>query len=301
MSVLTGNDEQLRATWRILISFVVFFGILLIANTVLRPLPWPDVLVNLPSAIPAFVGVLAVLAVSTRLFDTQPLKVYGLEVGRSRVRDLLAGIVIGCLFQGLTTVVMIQLGTGRIVTVWSPLVEETGAVVVAFGATVVGFLIVALWEELMFRAVLIRNAAEGFVSRGAKRRSATIGAVLLGSLLFGSFHSLSAIEGGSPAFAVLQATTAGLYFGFAYVLSGNLALPIGIHLSTNVWVVSVFGQSGTGFPALVRFDRSLEIGWETVPTFLFPTVVLFALILGWVFLTQGSLTWDGIFSERTED
>jgi hypothetical protein len=44
MSVLTGNDEQLRATWRILISFVVFFGILLIANTVLRPLPWPDVL-----------------------------------------------------------------------------------------------------------------------------------------------------------------------------------------------------------------------------------------------------------------
>jgi hypothetical protein len=85
------------------------------------------------------------------------------------------------------------------------------------------------------------------------------------------------------------------------VLSGNLALPIGIHLSTNVWVVSVFGQSGTGFPALVRFDRSLEIGWETVPTFLFPTVVLFALILGWVFLTQGSLTWDGIFSERTED
>ncbi len=297
MSVLRGNDDtRVRATWRVLISFGVFFGTLSVATAVLKPLPWPDVLVNVPSAIPALFGAVAVLAISTRLFEAQPLELYGLDVGRLWAKDLLAGIAIGCLFQGLITVVMFQLGTGRTVTLWSPLVHETGAVVVAFGSTVVGFLIVALWEELMFRAVFVRNAAEGFVSRGVKRRFAVGGAVVLGAVAFGLPHALSAIEGASPFFAVLQAVVAGLYFGLAYALTDSLALPIGIHLSTDVWVVSVFGQPGAGFPALVRFDRTLELGWETVPAFLFPTAVLFGLVIGWVFLTRGAIAGDGLLT-----
>jgi len=301
MSVLRGDDDtRVRATWRIIASFGAFFGTLLVATAFLRPLPWPDILVNVPSAIPALLGTVVVLAVSTRLFEAQPLEVYGLDVGQLWAKDLLAGIAIGCLFQGLITVVMLQLGTGRIVTVWSPLVDETGAVAVAFGSTVVGFLIVALWEELMFRAVFVRNAVEGFISRGAKRRFAVGGAVVLGAVAFGLPHALSAIERASPLFAVLQAVVAGVYFGFAYVLTGSLSLPIGIHLSTDVWVVSVFGQPGAGFPALVRFDRTLELGWETVPAFLFPTAVLFCLVIGWVFFTRGTAVGDGLLNDGSD-
>jgi membrane protease YdiL (CAAX protease family) len=303
VSLLRGDDDtRVRATWRAVGSFAAFFAVQMGATAALKPLPWPDVLLNAPGALPALLGVAVVLGISERLFGVRPRDAYGLDVDRRWVEDLLAGIALGCLFQGLVTVLMLQFGTGQVTAGYTPGVASgRAAAVVAFGATTVAFLGVALWEELLFRAVLIRNAAEGFVARGASRGAATGGAVLLSALVFGPPHALGAADDGSASFFGLQAVVAGLYFGLAYVLTDGIALPIGLHLSTNVWFVSVFGQTGTEFPALFRLERTLELGWALLPTFLLPTVVLCLLILGWVYWTRGTLAGDGFLAAGTSE
>ena len=162
--------------------------------------------------------------------------------------------------------------------------------VVAVVATVLALLAVALWEELLFRGVLIQNTLEGLAARGVARRTA-VGSALVGSaLVFGLPHATSAAEGASVGFAVFQAVVAGLYFGLAYLLTDSLAFHIGLHLSTNLWVASVFGQPDSAFPALLRLERDLQADPEGVVVVFVPALVLVGLVVGWVRLTRDELS-----------
>jgi len=287
------EDTRVRATWRVLLAFGVFFAVLLAGSALLRrlPVPVPDVLVNAPGALPAFVGVAAVLVVSTRLLGRSAVAAYGLDVDRRWWTDAAAGVVAGCLFQALVTALTVGLGAGRIVgTLSSGFATGPLTLVVALAAAAVGFLGVALWEELLFRAVVIHNALEGLTDRGLGRRRAAVGAVLASVLAFGPLHALVAADGISAAFAGVQAAVAGGYFALAYVLTDSLALPVGIHLSTNLWTTTVFGFPDSGFPALVRLQRDLGTGPEALAVVLVPAVALVGLIVAWVWLTRGTVS-----------
>lgn len=285
------EDTRVRATWRVLLAFGVFFAVLLPGSALLRWLSVPDVLVNAPGALPAFAGVAAVLVVSTRLLDRSAVAAYGLDVDRRWWLDFAGAVVVGCLFQALATAMTLGLDVGRVVgTLSSGVASDPLTLVVALAATVVAFLGVALWEELLFRAVVIHNALEGLTARGLGRRRAAVGAVLASVLAFGPLHALAAADGATPAFAALQASVAGGYFALAYVLTDSLAFPVGLHLSTNLWVATVFGFPDSGFPALVRLERSLGTGPEALAVVLVPAAVLVGLTVAWVQLTRGAVS-----------
>ena len=287
------RDTRVRATWRVVVAFAVFLPILIGGGALLGrlPVPVPDVLVNAPSALPAFAGVAAVLAVSSGLLGRSAAVAYGLAPDRRWWVDAAGGVLVGCLFQALVTALTVGLGAGRIVGTLSPGVA-TGplTLVVALAAAAVGFLGVALWEELLFRAVVVHNALEGLRTRGVGRRRAAGGALLASVLAFGPLHALAAADGLSAAFAALQASVAGGYFALAYLLTGSLAFPVGLHLSTNLWVTTVFGFPDSGFPALVRLQRDLGIGTEALAVLLVPAAALVGLILAWTYLTRGTVT-----------
>jgi hypothetical protein len=199
-------------------------------------------------------------------------------------------VLVGFLFQGLVTALLFAFGSARLVDTLSPGIGDGPVTVaVALGATVSALLAVALWEGLLFRGVLVQNTLEGLAARGVERRTA-VGVALVGSaLVFGLPHATATGEGASVGFAVFQAVVAGLYFGLAYLLTDSLAFPIGLHLSTNLRVASVFGQPDSAFPALLRLERDLQTTPEGVVIVLGPGLVLVGLVVGWVRLTRDEL------------
>jgi membrane protease YdiL (CAAX protease family) len=291
--LLRGTDGRVRATWRIILGFVVFFSVSLLGRRLLTPLSFPDVAVNGP-IVPVFaVACVAVLAVGSRV-DRRRVRDYGLDLDRRWWLDFSAAVVTGVLFQGLVTGLSLWTGTGRIVGRFSPGVTEgtgTGGLVVAVVATVLAFLAIGFWEELLFRAVFVRNAVEGLIGRGAAPRTAVGIAVVVSAIVFGIVHARAPPDG-STAFAVLQATVAGVYFALAYVLTDSLAFPVGLHFSTNLWTASVIGIPGSGFPALVRMERTFGVGPHLLATFVVPVAALVGIVVAYASLTRGGLDFS---------
>ncbi|MGM0447925.1 MAG: CPBP family glutamic-type intramembrane protease [Methanobacteriota archaeon] len=294
--VVWGRDRsRIRATWRILLGFGVVLGVLLGGGRLLERVDLPSVLVNGPVALLVIAALGAYALVASLVPGERPLSGYGLEVDRRWARDFLAAVTAGCVFQGLLTGLLLATGSGRVVETLSPGVASGNgapAVVVAVAATALAFAAIGLWEELLFRGVFILNASEGLAARGLSPRRAVWAAGGASVLAFGPAHALVAAQGATPLFAAGQAMAAAVYFAAAYVLTGSLAFPVGLHFATNFWVASVFGQAGSGFPALVRLERSLGSGPVELLLLGLPSLALLALIAAWVRVTRGSVTTD---------
>ncbi len=287
------TDVRLRATWRILLSFGVFLGSLFLVSVLLQDIPFPEVLVNAGQSLALFIAIGLFLLIGTRVIDRRSVANYGFKLDRLWWRDLFGAILIGFLYQGLITVLMLAFGTGRIIGTFSPGIGTSAwSVALAFAATVFALLGVGIWEELLFRSVFIQNALEGLSAHGYNGRNVVSFVVIVSALVFGIPHVTSVAEGASVFFAAFQAIVAGLYFALAFVLTDSLAFPIGLHFSTNLWVASVFGQPGSDFPALVQMERNLQMGVDGVITVLVAATVLVGLIVGWVYATRGTVSID---------
>ncbi|MBD3942847.1 CPBP family intramembrane metalloprotease [Microbacterium sp. NEAU-LLC] len=151
------------------------------------------------------------------------------EVARPRARRIVAGALGGLGLAAVTIGVIALLGGYRI-TDWGTL---SGAL------TVVGMMCaVAVAEEVLFRGVVLRLLQRAFGTWIALAGSAA---------LFGLLHLLN--PGASPWGAVSIAVEAGLMLGAAFVATGSLWLPIGLHLGWNVALVAVFGTVTSGSDA----------------------------------------------------
>ena len=283
------DSSSVGAAIRVITAFLVFFITVLAIGLVVERVPAPDVLANLPNQAATLCGAAAVVFVSARAFDVSPAA-YGLKMNRRWIGDLLGGVAIGVLFQAVSTAAILGTEAGMIVDRWSTgIFDSPASVVIAIGSTVVAFCIVALGEDLLFRGVLIREFTVGLSFHGVPRLVATGSAIIVSALLFGAIHVNAGAAGLSTAVVVLQAVVGGLYFGLAYVLTDSLALPIGIHLSTNLWTTVVFGQPDSGFPAIFRLTRPFDFGAELIIILFFPVGVLVTAIFVWVRMTRGEI------------
>jgi membrane protease YdiL (CAAX protease family) len=104
-------------------------------------------------------------------------------------------------------------------------------------------LIVGVAEELFFRGYLLLNLAEGFNLRMISPRWAVIIAWLLTSALFGFAHI---INPNATVISSVYITLAGIWLGLGYILTGSLAIPIGIHITWNFFQGYVFGFPVSG-------------------------------------------------------
>jgi len=284
-----GESPTVGTAVRVVVSFVVFFLMFAVIGAVIARVPAPDFLASLPGQIAALCGVGAVVFVSARAFDVSPAA-YGLRMDRRWISDLLGGAAIGVLFQAVSTAAIIVIGAGTVVDRWSKgIFDSPATIAMALGATVLAFFIIALWEELLFRGVLIRELVVSLGSRGVSRVVATGSAVVTSALVFGMLHVNAGAAGLSTPVVVLQAVVGGLYFGTAYVLTDSLALPVGIHFSTNLWTTVVFGQPESGFPAAFRLTRPFALGVELIIVLFFPVGILLLAVFLWVRATRGEV------------
>jgi uncharacterized protein len=121
-------------------------------------------------------------------------------------------------------------------------------------AGLVPLVAVGVYEELLSRGYHLTNLAQGLRSwLGAG--GGIVAALVASSALFGLLHA------GNPAATVVSTAVivlAGLLLGLGYVLTGRLGLPVGLHITWNLFMGPVYGMPVSGLPpgesALVRSE-----------------------------------------------
>lgn len=160
-------------------------------------------------------------------------------------RELLVGVALAVTSQA--AVLGVELATGWGVVV-DTAVAGSGGFVALLVASVVLFIVVGFYEELVFRGVVLKNIAEGLAGQGAVMAVAV--AVFVSSLLFGIIHlandSTSVISVAVIGFIALTVAA-------SYVLTGRLGFAVGFHAAWNIAMGVLFGHpvSGIAVPARV--------------------------------------------------
>lgn len=202
-------------------------------------------------------GLVAVGA--ARWVDRRTVADLGLGLDREWWVDLGFGLALGA---GLMTgVFLVTLAAG-----W---VRVDGFLVVSglpwgfaagFAALALQYVAVGVAEELIMRGYLLKNLAEG--AAGYVSRRAAVGfAVALSSLVFGAAHLQNP---NATLVSTLGISLAGVFLATGYVLTGDLAIPIGVHVTWNLFQGGVFGFSVSGRGDTVSVIAITESGPEAV-------------------------------------
>jgi membrane protease YdiL (CAAX protease family) len=249
----------------------------------------------LAGAAAALLSCLLSVWLAGRFLDRRNFADFGLQLGRHWWADLAFGLALGALLMSAIFLAEYAAGWVRIDGTFQAS-QGGGSFFLAILAPAFLYLCVGIYEELLARGYLLRNLAEGFGAAALGSRSALVLAWVLSSALFGLGHA------GNPnatLVSTLLLMLAGLFLGLGYVLTGELAIPIGIHITWNFFQGNVFGfpVSGTSvrqatFIAIEQRGPELWTGGMFGPEAgLVGLLALLAgsiLIMAWVRRTRGA-------------
>lgn len=266
--LLWGSDRSRpRAVWRIVLPFAVVLAIgigttAVLTGTGVADLAPPVLLATLGDVLVA-ITVLVVLVGAARYLDRRDVTDYGFQFSRAWWTDLVAGATLGVLV--VSAAFLVSYAHGGVVVVETVSAGETDSFAAGLLLFAVGYLCTAVWEESLFRGVVLTNAAEGFAARGRSTRTALLAALAVSAAVFGALHApLSQLPGGTSLAGMLVVwTLMGGLLGLAYVLSGELAFPMGLHFTANLAIVNGFlGQGSPAPPALLRTEVTASALWH---------------------------------------
>jgi membrane protease YdiL (CAAX protease family) len=275
---LEEGRERPRALWRLLGQFAVFVAATTFFTSLLAT-AW--FFVSSPEAVPAaarsiagspalfFIGSLSSLLstflsvwLAGRFLDRRPFVDFGFRLDGGWWLDFVFGLALGALL--MTAIFLVELGLGWISVTGAFETVESGtpfALAVMLPAGI--FLCVGVYEETLSRGYQLRNAAEGLNYPALGPRGAVLLAWVLSSIFFGVLH---AANPNATAASTLNIATAGLMLGFGYVLTGQLAIPIGLHFTWNFFQGSVFGFPVSGLEPVGATFLSTDQGGPTLWT-----------------------------------
>jgi uncharacterized protein len=251
------STGRLRALWRLLLQYLTYRVILLPLLVNLLVAAWlvlggqrtagglaasGSAVLLVISVVGGLLGALLSVWLAGRFLDRRPFADFGFHLNAGWWLDLFFGMALGALL--ITTVFLTELVLG-----W---VKVTGA----FESLVPGapfwlailipaalFLCVGFYEELISRGYQLRNAAEGLNFPGVGPRNAVLLAWVLSSAFFGYLH---ATNPNATLLSTVNVALAGLMLGCGYVLTGELAIPIGLHITWNFFQGAVYGFPVSG-------------------------------------------------------
>lgn len=242
---LLWNDDQarLRAPWRLVLG-TALLGISIVVFSFFLPLL--AVLLNsvmASSSIAALCAVLFAVAVSARLLDHRRFVSLGLDLDRGWWFDYAFGLVLGA---SLMTIVFLgELATGLITVTRT---QFTTSALVSLLPVVTAFVAVVIYEELLTRGYQLTNIAEGLRGSVGSRGGLAIAVVLTS----GEFGLLHAINPDATVLSTAIITLAGVFLAVGYLFTGDLAIPIGIHTTWNLFQGAVYGFPVSGLNTGVR-------------------------------------------------
>ena len=315
------SENRLRALWRLLVtivlglfgpavlkvlaSFVIAFSLVLAAqiplgalgngrqllqaiNTTFIRFP---LLIGIRSLIVLLLVGLAIVLIA-RFIDRRPWRDYGFHFDAAWWRDLGFGLFLGLALMGVIFRVEYSLGWASV----SGLMENGQPNLPTWQLLVDGlffYVLVGVEEEWLFRGYLIRNLAEGLHLPRVGPKAAVLLSYLLASLFFALLHANNA---NATLVSLLDLALFGMFVGLGFVLTGELAIPIGIHIAWNFAQGYVFGFPVSGTDehlSLIATQQSGPTLWtggafgpEGGLVGVLATLLGMVLVYGWVRWTR---------------
>lgn len=213
------------------------------ASAILNESPMLNAIATLASLF----GTLLLVIVGALFPDRRTFRDYGLRIRQKDWwLDLGFGLVLGAFLLALIFAVELLAGWVAIedYLVFPANIPSFAAAILS---AVLIFLSVGIYEEVLFRGVLFKGMAEGLGNiKFLGRAGGIIATLVITSALFGLAHA------GNPnatAISTFNIFLAGIFLGMGYILTGELAIPIGIHITWNFFQGNVFGFPVSGTAA----------------------------------------------------
>lgn len=309
------EEHRLRALWRLLVFGIAWFILLLVSQLIigatvgivalgsgaltLEQLSDPDTIndyiANQTWLMPVlqlaqlFVTV-GVVWLAGHFLDRRKFTDFGLQLSRDWWIDFGFGLFLGALL--MAAIFGVERAAGWITVTGSYVAPQASSFVLAILLALLSFVLVGFNEELFSRGYQLTNMAEGFNWKRLGPHWAIAIATLLSSAIFGMLHL------GNPnatAISTFNIFLAGILLALGYILTGKLAIPIGLHITWNFFQGNVFGfpvsgtsANSTTFIAIEQSGPDLWTGGAFGPEA--GLIGIIAMLLG-VLLTVGWVYW----------
>lgn len=246
------REGKLHPGWRVTLYFIVTLAGMLLAQmpiaaiytaylalsgrsleTVLPELAKLPLTLTLPATVVQLGVILLLTYLFRRFLDRQSFTSLGFARQRGWLGEIGFGVVLGLVLIG--GIFFVEWAGGWLTVgdgVWR--FQALGPALLMLAGYLALFTLAGASEEIMFRGYILQNLREW---------PGTILAVVISSILFGLMHGLN------PHFnplAALNIVLAGASFCYAYLVSGNLWLPIAYHFSWNFFQGPVFSFPVSG-------------------------------------------------------
>ena len=305
-AVLWNRPElRLRLGWRILAAFICFTVVMALTALVRRALG-DGIASSLTGLIVFPTFTIGVLWFVSRHIDRRAFRAFGLRIDRKWWLDFAFGFSLCAVLMGAAFLAARSLGWVTVVDVFKNEKEayRNTPFILTLLVALFAYAAMALWEELLFRGYLIKNLSEGFNCDRLGRHRAAVLAFALSSVIFGLFHS------GNPYVSltgIANLFILGVFFGLPYLLTGEIAISIALHISWNFFQGIVFGFPVSGQldeVAVFSVDRSGPDLWtggafgpEGGLIGLLAMLTGCAIIVLWIRFVRGHVSPDPSLSE----
>ena len=252
------DERRLRTPWRFVLTVGAFAAAGLVVSVAARLLPPLSLVLGSAAVTAAGTAVTAalvasVVAVAALLFDRRTAADFGLSLDRAWWTDFGFGLVLGVALMTFVFLVQFAAGWVRVVGFLATDAADR-AFLPWFTASVAIFLAVGFYEELLARGYVLTNVAEGLAGYVGRRWTVAV-AVVVSSGLFGLVH---ASNPNATLVSTLTISLAGVFLALGYVLTDELAIPVGLHITWNFAQGTLYGfpVSGREFGVSVIATRT---------------------------------------------
>lgn len=318
---LDGGARRPRALWRLASQYALYWAIRLLMVNLLAVV-WFAVgspglssggqgsaaggwALSLIGTLAALVSALISAWAVGRFLDRRRFREFGLHLGGGWWLDLAFGLALGVLLMSGVFLVQLALGWVSVADTFESRISGAPfalAVLLPVGV----FLCVGFYEELLSRGYQLTNLAEGLNHPALGPRGAVLAAWALTSVFFGALH---AANPNVTALSIVNISLAGLLLGIGYVLTGHLAIPVGVHITWNLAQSTVYGFPTSGLGPIGASVLTLDRGGPELWTggafgpeggLLVPAAILAgcALTILWVRLRYGRATVHAPLAQR---
>jgi membrane protease YdiL (CAAX protease family) len=238
---LSADERRLRAGWRLLLHTALLVAITLLSFIAFRPLG------NFPMSeqIIAMISITLATWIARRFLDRRSFPSLGFRFDRHTLSDLGFGIVLPALMMGLIYLCEWAFGWLRF-EAWAWNVVSWEEIYYNLIGALAAFIAVGYYEELLSRGYHLQNLKDGLNLHWA---------VFLSSSVFAVLHLGNPHAGWLSTLGILAA---GYFLAYGWIRTGQLWIPIGLHIGWNFFEGPIFGFPVSGLNTFRLIHHSVH-------------------------------------------
>lgn len=211
-------------------------------------------------SVSTLIGSVLAIFLAGRFLDRRRFADFGLRFKALWWSDFAFGLALGAVLMAF--IFLVEWLMGWVTITGEQLAAQAGAAIgVGLLVAAIRYICVGIYEELLSRGYMLRNLGEGFKNLGISPKLAILIGYFLSSVVFGLLH---ANNPNATLMSTLNLMVAGLFLGLGYILTGELGISIGIHMTWNFFQGNVFGFPVSGLQSgasIINIQQSGPVVW----------------------------------------